>query len=98
VATAPATVVCGSDARLWSASPSPSSTRARSPYFSAPAIVTWPSPTVTSDGSASSDTSSSESAMSLNVCRVPSTRIRCAPATISRNCSIVSGRCSVRAR
>ena len=92
VATAPPTAMCGSEARLCSASPCSSSAGASSPYVIPALNETVPRSTTTSCGSAVSETSASDSPMPLNECRVPSTRIRGAAATISRSSSMVCGR------
>ena len=85
VATAPATEMCGSEARLCKAIPSRFRAPASSPYVTpAPReTVAAPRSTTTSAGSASSATSSVLSAMSLKECREPSARTRRAAATIS---------------
>jgi hypothetical protein len=54
--------------------------------------------TTTSAGSPSREISAAESAMSLNECRDPRTRAREAPASSSRSCSTVAGRCRLAAR
>ena len=78
VAIAPAIEMCGSDARLCSATPCAASASASSPYLSQALQVTVPAArsTSTSAGRASSATSSAESATSLNEWRVPSARTR----------------------
>ena len=100
VATAPATEMWGSDARLARASPSRSSASASSPYRRPAEKLT-----VRRRGrrrrrraGLSRLTSSSESARSVNECLEPSTRTRGAAATTSWTCSRVDGRCSVPAR
>src|SRR5215212_12155348 len=76
VATAPATEMWGSDARLWSATPSALNVSTSSPYLRAAlnetVFAAWS--TTTSIGMDSSVTSSEESAMSLNECRDPHPR------------------------
>jgi hypothetical protein len=83
----------GSEARLCSARPSAFSVSASSPYFTpAPTVTVIRSRSITtSAGRPSSETSSAESATSLNECREPSTRIRGARATISCSSSTVDG-------
>ena len=85
VATAPATEMWGSDARLARARPSRSSVSASSPYLRAAEKLTVPASrsTATSLGRPSRLTSSSESARSVNECRDPSARTRGALATTS---------------
>ncbi len=96
VATAPATEMWGSEARLCRAKPSAFNVSTSSPYLRAAlketVFVAWSM--TTSMGTASSVMSSEESAMSLNECREPKTRTRGALAMISCACSIVDGRCS----
>ena len=77
VAQAPATEMCGRDARLWSANPAACSGPASSPYRTAPSIVTAPatgSRSKTRFIRASESRWPSVSAMSLNEWREPSTR------------------------
>ena len=100
VATAPATEIWGSEARLCNARPSAFSLSDNSPYFMAALQVILPAvgSTATSAGMSSSVTNSRESAMSLNECREPNTRTRGARAMTSCNSSIVAGRCILSAR
>src|SRR5215212_4586130 len=96
VATAPATQMWGSDARLCKATPSAFNFSASSPYLR-PALketvfAAWS--TTMSMGMASSVISSRESAMPLKEWREPRTRTPGALAIISCTCSIVDGRCS----
>ena len=100
VATAPATEMWGSDARVCKATPSSCNVLTRWPYFTPPLIETvcasWS--TTTSAGRFSSESSSEESAMSLNEWREPNTCTLAALATICCTCSSVVGRCSFFAR
>ena len=96
VATAPATEMWGSDARLARASPSACSASASSPYRSPAEKDTVPASwsTAMSVGRPSRLSSSAESAMPVNECREPRTRTLEALATSSRTCSRVDGRCT----
>ena len=101
VAIAPATEMCGSEARLCSATPSAASGGASSPYVSPAPHVTVAGLAVDDDlgrPGASSETSSAESAMSVNECLEPSACTRGARGTIARSSSSVAGRCSAAAR
>ncbi len=106
VATAPATEMCGSEARLCSATPSSPSRSTSSPYFRpapketvcASWSTTTPAGSASSECSASSEISSVASAMAVKECREPSTCTLAAPATMSWSCSRLDGRCRASAR
>lgn len=99
VATEPATEMCGREAMFGSASPCACTTRASSAYRTPPPTRTVRAAvsTATSEGSASSDSSTPSapgSAISLKECPLPSTRSRALSATTARSASSERGRCS----
>ena len=84
VATAPAMLMCGSDARFVRARECSCSAEASVPYFIPALTVTVAPSTATSSGSPLISTRSPEvSAMSLKQCLLPRAFTRSAPATIS---------------
>ncbi len=94
VAHAPATEMCGNDARLARAHPSSCSRIASSPYLIPPSTVTlracWSSSTTR--GSAASETRSpSVSAIVLNECRLPTTRSFVLAAAMDRTSATEAG-------
>ena len=94
VATAPATEMCGSDARLASAQPRACRRVATSPYRLPPSTVTVRASVSSSNtrGRCSSDTSRSLSTRSVKECREPTARTRGAAATTSASSSTDAGR------